>query len=513
MGKQESKQASFDPQAATYQTERDLFGALELPTEGEQADTIAGAIGAILYIVDHEKPPPKKAIPTARQIIQWYNRRLIEAVNKSSVEGVRFLQSHRWGGGVVGIIANHTLWLEARSKGDRPPHPLKFSIEAWQHRPPEIESTRERDQKLPVWIARFPRGSFDVDLFSGGDMGELRRFANDTVLPELQMVLPGFERKSVIRDPNKLLLANVDGVALTTKSGAVSPELRIFVEAIMAVPANERMARVKIKLDELIARLYPGSKHYNWTNQSGRLLAAIRNMDRVTVPFINSSGNIQHGYAPVKLNTMNFQRRNDDVIFSVTLPDSVSGGPVVEKHFVRLIGLKSDPKWQAYLTLCDLFHRYGIHKKKDGQFNIYDPTKPVERRNADGHLLNAKGKVIRSDKGEPLSNLYDPEAHGQLDREPNQWAIDQYPIVSFDDMLKACFPGRVYKNASERSVYLKRAKKHLKALADVPDKAFDNKPLNAIQIIEHTEHTDGWQFLPGKSHVEVYRGVAKSGSK
>ena len=332
-------------------------------------------------------------------------------------------------------------------------NPFGASVEAWVTQPLKIESTRERDHKLPVWIARFPRGNFDVDLFSDGDVGELREFANNQVLPKLQMVLPGFERKSVIRDPNKLVLANVDGVAKKTRAGAVSPELRIFVEAIMSVPANERMARVKIKLDELIARLYPGPEPFHWTNQSPRLLTAIRNMDRLTVPFINSSGNIQHGYAPVKLNTMNFQRRNDDVIFSVTLPDSVSGGPIFEKRFVRLLG-KSAPKWHAYLTLCDLFHRYGVKKGKDGKFNIYDPTKPVEKRNADGHLLDAQGEVIRSDNGRPLKNPYSTAALSQLDREPNQKGIDQYPIVSFDDMLKACFPGRVVARCMRKVGYI-----------------------------------------------------------
>ena len=395
--------------------------------------------------------------------------------------------------------------------GTKAKHPLSDIVTAWQNRPPEIESTRERDHKLPVWIARFPRGNFDVDLFSDGDVGELREFANNQVLPKLQMVLPGFERKSVIRDPNKLVLANVDGVAKKTRAGAVSPELRIFVEAIMAVPANERMARVKIKLDVLIARLYPAG--FNWTNQSPRLLTAIRNMDRLTVPFINSSGNIQHGYAPVKLNTMNFQRRNDDVIFSVTLPDSVSGGPMVEKHFVRLLG-KSAPKWHAYLTLCDLFYRYGIYKNKDGEFNIYDPTKPKVNRNADGYLLNAQGKVLRSDSGRPLKNPYSTAALSQLEREDDPKAAEKYPIVSFDDMLKACFPGRVYKNASERGEYLKRAKQHLEELADVPSKAFNDKklkPLVSLNAIKIIGHADGWQFLPRKSHIRVYRGVANSG--
>ena len=237
------------------------------------------------------------------------------------------------------------------------------------------------------------------------------------------------------------------------------------------------------------------------------------NIDNLRVPFRNLSGRIQKGWAPVTLNTRELSRRDDDVVFTVSLPEDASKGPMVEKKYVRLLGLKSAPKWQAYFSLCDLFHRHGIKKGKDG-FYLVDPTKPVERRNSKGYLLNAQGQVIYGANGKPLIDPYDSEAVKQLDREPNQKGIDQYPIVPFEDMLKAAFPGRVYKSTSEKAVYLERAKQHFRELADEPSKAFGEKKgeKKAPHIIKTNEEpSDGWQFLPGESHVAVYRGVSTGG--
>ena len=394
-----------------------------------------------------------------------------------------------------------------------PIHPLCSLVAAWQNRPTEIEATTIYDARRPAAIMRFPRSSFTVELFSDSSpTGSLKRFADDSLLPQsIQMILPGIQRKSVIRDPSKMLLTQVAGVPTTTRKGAVSPEVRVCVEAIMQMPPKERVIQVHVVLGDLIERLYLNG--FNWTNQAPNLIESIKNIDNLTVPFVNTSGKFQRGWAPVMLNTRELSRRDDDVVFTVSLPVDATAGPMVEKYFVRMLGLISAPKWQAYFSLCDLFHRYGVKKGKGG-FYLVDPTKPVERRNSKGYLLNAQYQVIYGTNGEPLIDPYDSEAVKQLDREPNQKGIDEYPIVPFEDMVKAPFPGRVYKNASEKAIYLGRAKDHFRELADKPSKAFGEKKgeKKAPHIIKiNEEHSDGWQFLPGESHVAVYRGVSTGG--
>lgn len=392
------------------------------------------------------------------------------------------------------VFGRHA-WFMAQKLGYKGDHLLAPIIIAWQNRPPEVDSTRKYDEKRPAAIMRYPRGNI-AELFSESEpTGELKRFADDSVIPKSVQVLPSIQRQSVIRDPNKVLLAHVGGVPTQSRRGAVSPELRIFVEAIMQVPPKDRIVTVKITVDQLIKRLYHNG--FNWTNQSPKLLAAIHNIDRLTVPFVNSSGKMQHGWAPVKLNTMDFRRRNDDVVFTVTLPEDVKGGPMVEKKFVRMLGLRSAPKWHAYLAMCDLFHRYGVYKGKDGKFYIADPTKPVDRRNDDGHLVNTEGEVIYGPSGKPLSNPYSTAALEQLDREPNQQAIEKYPIVPFDDMIMACFPGTAIDMVKNKRDYTKKAKAHFEKLAG---------EFEAIYI--HEKDEDGWRILPTESHIETYRGVS-----
>ena len=392
-----------------------------------------------------------------------------------------------------------------------PIHPLCSLVDAWQNRFIEIEATTIYDEKRPAAILRFPRGNFTVEMFSDSSPGgSLKRFADDSLLPQsAQMILPGIQRKSVIRNPSEMLLAHVAGVPTTTRQGMVSREVRVCIEALTQTPPKERMVQVHVRLGDLIDRIYPNG--FNWTNQAPKLIAAIKNIDNLRVPFKNSSGRIQRGWAPVTLNTRELSRRDDDVVFTVSLPEDATVGPMVEKKYVRLLGLKSAPKWQAYFSLCDLFHRYGIKKGKDGFF-IVDPTKPVERRDKKGYLLNAQGKVIRGTDGEPLVDLYSPEAVEQLDREDNQQGIDQYPIVPFDDMLKAAFPGHVYKGTSDRTEYTNRAKKHFRELYDLPSMVFREKgEEKAPYIIRIIEHENGWKFLPGESHVKVYRGISSGG--
>ena len=394
-------------------------------------------------------------------------------------------------------------------------HPLTDTVQAWVTQPPEIESTSIYDTKRPAAILRFPRGNFTLEMFSDNSPGgSLKRFADDSLLPQsAQLVLPGIQRKSVIRDPSKMLLTQVAGVPTTTRKGGVSPEVRVCVEAITQTPPKERMAQVHVVLGDLIDRLYPNG--FNWTNQASTLIKAIKNIDNLTVPFVNSSGRIQKGWSPVMLNTRELSRRDDDVVFTVSLPKDATVGPMVEKKYVRMLGLISAPKYQAYFALCDLFHRRGI-KKGNGGFYIADPTKPVERRNSEGYLLNAQGQVIYGTSGKPLIDPYDSEAVKQLDREPNHKGIGEYPIVPFDDMLKACFPGRVYKSTSEKTEYLNRAKKHFRELYNLPSKAFGKKGKKKapyiIKIIEDPDGPpDGWKFLPGESHVKVYRGISDGG--
>ncbi len=156
---QNSTQTLFDPQAEIRRLENVIFeGWKDYPTEKQQADVTAGAVGGIVWIKKHKTEPPESAIPTAEQIIRWYNKRLIEAVNRSPVEGAFFLQNYRWGGGVTGIIANQKDWLKARTDGGKQRHPLAEMIQDWQKAATAVPITKAVDVSYPVAL-RLPFGA------------------------------------------------------------------------------------------------------------------------------------------------------------------------------------------------------------------------------------------------------------------------------------------------------------------------------------------------------------------
>ena len=123
---------NFDDRAARAQAWNELLKALEKPTLEEQVDTIVGAWARGAWIKKYKTEPPESAIPTAEQIIRWYNKCLIEAVNRSPKDSLIFLQRYKLCGGVAGILANQKGWLRARTKGSKQRHPLEEIIQAWQ---------------------------------------------------------------------------------------------------------------------------------------------------------------------------------------------------------------------------------------------------------------------------------------------------------------------------------------------------------------------------------------------
>ena len=163
---------------------------------------------------------------------------------------------------------------------------------------------------------------------------------------------------------------------------------------------------------------------------------------------------------------------------------------MVEKEIVRLTGKQSSPKINAYLAACGIFDRFGTVGK-----GIIDPTRPVEARDAEGYLVNTLGQRIYDSRGKPIKNLYHPTAVKELDRTRND-AQENYPILSFDDLTRACFPKGF--DSSKRATYRKRAL----TTWDL---------LHTEGIVRIEKHQHGWRIMPSESHTGLYRAVQKTG--
>ena len=119
---------------------------------------------------------------------------------------------------------------------------------------------------------------------------------------------------------------------------------------------------------------------------------------------------------------------------------------MVEKNIVRLLGKKSSARFNAYLTACWIFDRYGTVNG-----TIIDPTMPVERRNDREELVDQDGKPILNSRGQPVKNLKSKEAVRQLDRQPNPQR-GRYPVLNIDDFSEIVLSRAVSRWSSDVNI-------------------------------------------------------------
>ena len=396
----------------------------------------------------------------------------------------------------------HQVWVFHYKNGYEGTHPLIASVEAWQKDVTAVLATKEHDRVRPAAILKHPTGSIrDVSLAEIG-AGVLKRLNGHGQTPDAyQMALPGLEQESIIRPTQSLLVQ--ERHALTTKSGAVSITARIFLEAVMALPGQSTKQRIKIILGDLIDFLNPNGKFHK-RNQLPYILEALYNLNTNAVVEweYNEKGN--KGYwLPVVARSYPTMESDRDfpIVLDVELPPNSTQGPMVLKEAVRMTGKRSMPQFNAYLAISDVWDRYGTD---DGR--ITDPTRPVERRNADGYLLDADNKHILGPSGRPLKNIYHKEAVRQLERERNP-KTNRYPIFSNLDLIKAAYP-RVDVGSltpKEKAKYLDRSKKVFKTLKEA-----GHILIEEVAIEEVAEAPGDWRILPPEEHIQTYRALKNS---
>ena len=393
------------------------------------------------------------------------------------------------------LLDIHEAWRSMKTASEkdgkrRPVHPISVLVRAWQRQAAAKHITQDYERKHPVAVLKHPMGSIREISFVDAEMARLREFAT----PKNEQLV-GFsfpEKPSVLPPVMPLSVAHPMGLKPTTKRGAVSHTVRIFFEALMALEPRERQAEIMFTLGDLIGYLYPDGK-FNRTNQLQYIICAIYTLHfYATVPFMEDAEKGTLGYwRPVTARTLlrPFDTDERKIFLDVKLPPDTTQGMAVEKRIMRELGKTSAPKFNAYLTAAWLWDKHGTSPK-----GLIDPTRPVERRNESGALLDATGNPLRNSRGKTITNLYSPEAVRQLDREPNPEARKRYPVLSDTDLIKTCFPNTTDRN--ERRL-LKLAKAHW-------------MELEQAGIVSIDRAHKGWRLLPGTKHIEAYRGVREA---
>ena len=247
--------------------------------------------------------------------------------------------------------------------------------------------------------------------------------------------------------------------------------MRIFVEALLSVPADSRTALLQhvgpVTIGEIAGEWLQWSrKHYRVSGlKTGialrRALAKIRDM---AVP-INVSGGF---YYPLLLGAVEGWQWEDRLAFLAQLPSGARVGPPVDRNMLRLLGKKSAPAYRGYLSLCFEWDYYGGRKGR-----LILPSRPEVRRDeATGALIDDEGKIIvgkvvRDKRGNerivgsvPAKAWNDPRALATGRREPNPAAFERYHrLYEADDLVQLCYPTGVYDNPSTRRKMRQPAKK------------------------------------------------------
>ena len=382
----------------------------------------------------------------------------------------------------------HQFWLNCQKQKPQLAHPLTPIVYAWLCQQDAKPITTAYDKHRPVAIMKQESmGSIRDVVFSRDESGSVQsEFIAPSAPKEKQLTLwSSDDYESIL--PNILPFELYQQGIATTKSAAVAMPVRLAFEALMQMEPGTHTERLHWQLGDLIAYLNPDGK-FHWTNQVGYILKGLSSLYWLRFPY-KPKGEGEVDWIPFLPRAVPNQNstRDSTIIIEVSLPhDLDKHGMMVEKEVVRLMGKKSSARFNAYLTACWIFDRYGTVNGK-----IIDPTMPAERRNDHGNLVDLNGKPIYNSQGKPVKNHKSADAARQLDREANP-ARDRYPILNNDDLTRSCYPKGV--PAEQRRAYLKRAKKAW-------------TQLETDRSVKIERYDTGWRIMPSEQHVNHYRGL------
>ena len=390
-----------------------------------------------------------------------------------------------------GIVALHKLWAAVDRKHKKAfYHPIAAMVQAYLQETTATHCSAEHDRKYPVAVLKHPMGNVRELAFTQNDVGEV--FKTPARVEQIQqMELELGCDASVLPRIMPLQVVRTAGLKPQTKSGAVSHELRIFFEAMMALQPSQQRADLMFRLGDLIDFLYPNGK-FHWTNQMPHIARALGVLHTyATVPWIDDQGSLRE-WRPVAVRAplIDEATRETPIYIEVQMPPDAKRGHMVIKDVHRHIGMKSAAQWNAYHIAAYLWDKHGTVNGK-----LVDPTRPIEKRDHHNRLVDAKGKPLLTRNGKEIKSPYHPEAVRQLDREPNTDAILRYPALSTQDLIQACYPNG-YPVKSRRE-YLQRAKAHWQRLEE------------GGYIVIHKE-SYGWRILPSAEHLNAHRALRKA---
>ena len=388
----------------------------------------------------------------------------------------------------------HQAWVLALEQDTQLSHPIVPLVRAWLQEQSAKRITKEYDERHPAAIIKHPFGCVREIAFSTEGIGTIREFTTPESVNQLS--LPLIEPESIIPEVVPITFIDINGkpinVLQRTKSGAVAHSIRILFEVIMALRTGDKAPIISIPLGDMIDYLNPDGKFHR-KNQLKYIIDGINLLDRAAVPWYDAELKKERLWKFLSVTTpIKYEDSNDTrVFFGVSIPPDTHQGYMIQKEIHRRLGKESAARFHAYHTVCYLWDKYGTHRGK-----LINPTKPIEARNERGELIHPVTKdLVLTEQGKPMKNLYDTQAVKQLPRTDSLEGINRYPLLSNEDLIKACYPNG-YTQTSRR-VILKRSKAHWESLEK-----------DGYIVIHRKQNR--WRILPPDNHLSTHRAVAET---
>ena len=466
-------------------------------------DEIVGALARYLWARDHDgaKLPPEK-VPSFRDLLEWeepfspptdaveirripflkdlgaerFKCRVYEAVLEALMRsgddedakmaavadaGRRVLERPRIPSVEDLLLVMH----EGDVEENRDPgsYLLAPDVTAYLNRLPKIgPDTRENAiMPNPVALVRDLR-SEQGELFD--DLQLARRRGLQPIPPQRSLfaTLPGFESGPIVKVPCLPLILFDASFRVSNARGKGAPlVLRLWVEAILSVPAKDRTrtVRLTVKPRDLIRALWP-----NGTFRPGRdgpkLTCALAMLHAARVPWIDSKGQPGGYWAIVAVrNAPDFRNPESELVLDVELPPGSQFGPLVHRPTLRKYGVKSAAAYRLSLGAAYYWNRYLTHKGKR-----LPPTVPVVERDERGIVLNAHGDPVTAKGGAPVTHWNDKRAirTGEYIRNPE---LQRLPWLEASDLLALGAPEADTRNPATRRDTLRRVRKAISEMA------------------------------------------------
>ena len=469
----------------------------------KELDILQAVASATWYDSHDDTECPSHAIPTEEMLGAWFSqcpREVIEEANdrlsavfgyapagwgmypgvhgtlqkeasssQSAVFGAKVLRPSGLDFAFRSITAVHAIW-EQMQDADAPAHPLGPIVRAWQDRPITIDPERRGIGIVP---SVFVRRITPDEQASLPDLAAPR--LPGPVLPAVpeKAYLPGLEPVDMAMPA--LLLALYDeasGLGRTPGPGTTLA-MHLFVESLLSVPVAARTGelyrlggRNRLTVREIVTDWAQWSpKNYRPTGKrtGEQLRNAFAHVRDIAIP-MNRRGGF---YFPVLLEAVSGWGLNDRIALLARVPREGAVGPSVDRAILRKLRKISEPAYRAYLSLCFEWDRYGASTKPTARAGnkrrLIRATRPIAHRDEQGRLLDTKDQLVIDSRGVPIKSPYDKRAIRTGECEPNP-ARDRYPPRNADDLIRMCFPLRIFEDPDARRAMYSRARRAIEII-------------------------------------------------